>query len=248
MQSAPTALPKKRKRPEEGAAAAAAATIPGLSRKKLAPPPPTAAPASHAALAAVVVSPAVAAEWGPLGLHAVLLRAVARLGFARPTPIQLRAVPAALAHFKDIIGAAETGSGKTLAFGLPIVHRLLDRRERLGMSTGGDGGKRSSFTRLPALILTPTRELALQVRDHLAALTAGTSVTVIAIVGGLAVEKQTRLLKARPDVVIATPGRLWDIMGTGIGGDFLSELHRLQVRGCMIDDCRCVIDCTGGCR
>ena len=181
------------------------------------------------------------AEWAPLGLHAVLQAAVARLGFARPTPIQLRAVPAALLHFKDIIGAAETGSGKTLAYGLPIVHRLLDRRERLGMmghdaastssaAAAQAGPRRASFSRLPALIFTPTRELALQVREHIARVCEGTPVSVVTIVGGLAVEKQTRLLRARPDIVVATPGRFWDILSTGAGGDFLSELHRLQVR------------------
>jgi ATP-dependent RNA helicase DDX24/MAK5 len=113
------------------------------------------------------------------GLHPSLLAAVAQMGFAAPTPIQARVLPAALAHFKDIVGAAQTGSGKTLAFGLPVLHRLLERRERLGMDVpaeelGGEGEgegsasplrrRTAAFRFLPALILTPTRVLAMQVR------------------------------------------------------------------------------------
>ena len=202
----------------------AVATVPG---KKAATAPHAKVAPSHRPCLPVDT---VAQEWGIYNLHPLLLAGIARLGFAAPTPIQRQALPSALVQYKDVIGAAETGSGKTLAYGLPILQRLLERRERLGMdapssssSSSSDAaaasataGKRTSaFRYLPALVLTPTRELAMQVADHLSALTSGTPLRVAAIVGGLSHEKQARLLRGRPDVIVATPGRLWDLASRG---------------------------------
>lgn len=94
------------------------------------------------------------------------------------------------------MGAAETGSGKTLAFALPILARLLPHK--------GEGPQ--------ALVVAPSRELAFQVRDHFVAAAKHTGLKVVALVGGLAIPKQRRLLAARPEIIVATPGRLWELI------------------------------------
>ncbi|MCL7030230.1 hypothetical protein MKW94_009850 [Papaver nudicaule] len=168
-------------------------------------------------------------EWKALRLHPLLLKSVYKLGFKEPTPIQKVCIPAAAHQGKDVIGAAETGSGKTLAFGLPILQRLLQEREKAGVSLterGNDVEKGALGSTLRALIITPTRELALQVTDHLKAASTLTNIRVVPIVGGISSEKQERLLKARPEIVVGTPGRLWELMQ---GGDqHLVELHSLS--------------------
>ena len=129
-------------------------------------------------------------SWSQLGLHPELLARLAERGFARPTPIQEACLPPALHGRRDIVGAAETGSGKTLAFGLPILQRWLETRDK-GEAREG----------LFGLIITPTRELALQVADHLRALMPlpdATCARVVTLVGGMAVVKQKRQLQERP--------------------------------------------------
>eukprot|EP00964_Phaeocystis_antarctica_P162072 scaffold135642_cov48-Phaeocystis_antarctica.AAC.2 len=126
-------------------------------------------------------------SWSQLGLHPELLARLAERGFARPTPIQEACLPPALHGRRDIVGAAETGSGKTLAFGLPILQRWLETRDK-GEAREG----------LFGLIITPTRELALQVADHLRALMPlpdATCARVVTLVGGMAVVKQKRQLQ-----------------------------------------------------
>ncbi|KAL0922157.1 hypothetical protein M5K25_006122 [Dendrobium thyrsiflorum] len=102
--------------------------------------------------------------WNELRLHPLLIKSIRRLGFIKPTPIQKACIPVAAHHGKDVIGAAQTGSGKTLAFGLPILQRLLEEREKarrlLENGTEVTGGFGESHLR--ALILAPTRELAFQ--------------------------------------------------------------------------------------
>jgi len=127
------------------------------------------------------------------GLHPRLLQALDDLGFAEPTPIQTRAIPPLL-EGRDVIAAAATGSGKTAAFLLPILQHLLDHPAQ---------GTR-------ALVLAPTRELAAQIADHLAALARHTPIRGAAIYGGVGMEPQVRALKRGVEVVIATPGRLLD--------------------------------------
>ncbi|KAH9681518.1 hypothetical protein WN943_029291 [Citrus x changshan-huyou] len=167
--------------------------------------------------------------WNELRLHPLLMKSIYRLGFKEPTPIQKACIPAAAHQGKDIIGAAETGSGKTLAFGLPIMQRLLEEREKAGKmleEKGEEAEKYAPKGHLRALIITPTRELALQVTDHLKEVAKGINVRVVPIVGGMSTEKQERLLKARPELVVGTPGRLWELMS---GGEkHLVELHTLS--------------------
>ncbi|GAB1315870.1 ATP-dependent RNA helicase [Madurella fahalii] len=145
-------------------------------------------------------------EWVPLSLSPPMLSAIARLKFPKPTAIQARAIPEIISG-RDVIGKAATGSGKTLAFGIPIVESWLAR-----VVAGNEaGGKKQPI----ALILSPTRELAHQITDHLKQLCSGltTSPYVCSVTGGLAVQKQQRQLE-KADIVIGTPGRLWEVMST----------------------------------
>jgi ATP-dependent RNA helicase RhlE len=127
-----------------------------------------------------------------------LLRAVTDLGFTEPTPVQIAAIPAALAG-RDVLASAATGSGKSAAFGLPLISALADLPK----------GK----TR--ALILAPTRELAAQIAEHLAALARHTKVRVAAVYGGVGFAAQVSAFRRGTDIIVATPGRLLDHLTQG---------------------------------
>ncbi len=127
------------------------------------------------------------------GLHPDLVRGTRELGFTRPTPIQEQAIPPAM-EGKDVLACAMTGSGKTAAFLLPIMHRLI--------------GKKRGTTR--ALIVTPTRELAAQIDQHLGQLAIHTPLSGAAIFGGVGMGPQEHALRTGVDVLVATPGRLLD--------------------------------------
>jgi ATP-dependent RNA helicase RhlE len=132
-------------------------------------------------------------SFSSLGLIPSLLRGVQEMGFAAPTPIQQQAVPPAIAG-RDVLACAMTGSGKTAAFLLPIVQRLADRPR--------------GTTR--ALILTPTRELAAQIEEHLRALAVHTPVRGAAVFGGVGMGPQEAAFRRGVDIIVATPGRLLD--------------------------------------
>jgi ATP-dependent RNA helicase RhlE len=127
-----------------------------------------------------------------LGLTAPMLKALADAGYQRPTPIQAQAVPLALKG-RDIIGLAMTGTGKTAAFVIPIIERLL-------------GGPK----RTRALILTPTRELCVQVEESFRKYGKHSGLGVIPVYGGVGYDPQVKALRGGVDVVVATPGRLLD--------------------------------------
>lgn len=148
--------------------------------------------------------------WAELDLSPDTLSALSKLGFQKPTLIQSSAIPEIMAGH-DVVGKASTGSGKTLAFGIPILESWIGAYGELDE----DGLK---ATRPPtALILSPTRELAHQLTEHITALCKGlpNSPYVAAVTGGLSVQKQQRQL-AKADVVIGTPGRLWEVMSSSI--------------------------------
>ncbi|GLC24123.1 ATP-dependent RNA helicase RhlE [Roseisolibacter agri] len=132
-----------------------------------------------------------------LGLAEPILRAVADRGYERPSPIQAQAIPVIL-RGRDIMGLAQTGTGKTAAFSLPVVHRLL-------------GGPR----RTRVLVLTPTRELCLQVEASFRAYSEHAELSVVAVYGGVPYEVQEEALRGGVDVVVATPGRLLDHLEKG---------------------------------
>ena len=127
------------------------------------------------------------------GLHPDLLRGVKEMGFTRPTPIQQDAIPPAM-EGRDVLACAMTGSGKTAAFVLPILHRLMP--------------KRRGVTR--ALILTPTRELAAQIDEHLSQMAVHTPMSGAAVFGGVGMGPQEHAFRTGVDVIVATPGRLLD--------------------------------------
>jgi len=128
-----------------------------------------------------------------LGLSEEALQVLKQKGFEVPTPIQEQAIPVLLAGEKDIIGQAQTGTGKTAAFGLPILERL------------------SKDTHVvQALILTPTRELAIQVAEEINSLKGKKQVGVVPIYGGQSIDTQLRRLKKGVDIVVGTPGRVID--------------------------------------
>ena len=148
--------------------------------------------------------------WDTLNLSSVTLSSIARLKFPKPTSIQQAAIPAIL-NGHDVIGKAPTGSGKTLAYGLPIYEHYL----KTSFSQSSEEGRVDNRTLPPiALILSPTRELAHQLSVHLTALCSEPSSpapTIATVTGGLSVHKQQRLL-AKADIVIGTPGRLWEVI------------------------------------
>jgi ATP-dependent RNA helicase DDX27 len=134
-------------------------------------------------------------SFADLGLSKPLLKAVSALGYTQPTPIQAAVVPLGLTG-RDICGRAVTGSGKTAAFMLPLLERLLHR------------ARSAPGTRV--LIVTPTRELAVQIREMGARLAQFTDIRIALVVGGLSLGVQASELRLRPEVVVATPGRLID--------------------------------------
>ncbi len=131
-----------------------------------------------------------------LGLNEALVEAVTALGYEEATPIQAEAIPLLMTG-KDLIGQAGTGTGKTAAFALPLLHRLLE----------GEAPKRGPAR---ALILVPTRELAMQVAEAIHQYAKKTSLTVVPVYGGAPMGQQIRSLSRGADVVVATPGRALD--------------------------------------
>ena len=146
-----------------------------------------------------------------LALCEPLLRSLKAAGYQEATPIQQKAVPKLLTG-RDLIGCAQTGTGKTAAFALPTLQRLMTSRPQTGASRRR---QRSGRRAVRALILTPTRELAAQVGDSLATYGKHTNVRHTVIYGGVRQGAQVRALQAGIDVLVATPGRLLDLIEQG---------------------------------
>ncbi|NRF98961.1 DEAD/DEAH box helicase [Paenibacillus dendritiformis] len=126
------------------------------------------------------------------GLEPKLLQAITELGFEEATPIQEKAIPVAMTG-RDLIGQAQTGTGKTAAFGIPLISKIDPSEERV-----------------VALVMTPTRELAIQVAEEIGKLTRFKGVRSLPIYGGQDIGRQIRALKKHPQIIIGTPGRLLD--------------------------------------
>jgi ATP-dependent RNA helicase RhlE len=139
-----------------------------------------------------------------LNLSDCLLKAVREEGYSRPTPIQEKSIPHVL-RGSDLLGCAQTGTGKTAAFALPLLQRLC--------AAAPQGPGRHA---LRALILSPTRELAAQIDDSIAAYGRHTGLRHTAIFGGVGQGSQAAALRRGVDIVVATPGRLLDLMGQGL--------------------------------
>lgn len=134
-----------------------------------------------------------------LELSQPLLKAIKDQGYTTPTPIQKQAIPLVL-QGRDLLGIAQTGTGKTAAFGIPLLQRLEEGNSQKGIK---------------ALILTPTRELAIQIDESLTAYGKYTRLSHTVIFGGVSQVKQVQKLKKGVDILVATPGRLLDLMNQG---------------------------------
>ena len=146
------------------------------------------------------------------GLTEAILRGVRKQGYCKATPIQAKAIPAIL-RGRDLMGCAQTGTGKTAAFALPTLQRLSSRpMDRVAKR----GHARSRSTRpIRSLILAPTRELAIQIHASFQAYGKFTGMRATVIYGGVSQHRQVRSLQDGVDIVIATPGRLLDLMQQG---------------------------------
>ncbi|XP_050295435.1 ATP-dependent RNA helicase DDX24 [Anthonomus grandis grandis] len=187
--------------------------------------------------------------WDQYCLPETVIKALCEQQFYSPTEIQAFTLPSAILGKRDILGAAETGSGKTLAFGLPIISGILRLKENEpnSIAESSDLEDESDFqldedgigcvkslklnstrTKKPlyALILTPTRELAMQVKNHLCNVAKYTGLNVAVVVGGMAAVKQERILSKGPEIVVGTPGRLWELIQQG--NEHLAQIDNIR--------------------
>ncbi|PIR54960.1 hypothetical protein COU74_04460 [Candidatus Peregrinibacteria bacterium CG10_big_fil_rev_8_21_14_0_10_36_19] len=152
-----------------------------------------------------------------LGIVPALLKCIERLGFVEPTPIQVMSIPVATSG-EDVVGIAQTGSGKTLAFSIPMIQSIV-------------------ATKKVGLILLPTRELAVQVEETLRKLVGVYGLKTALVIGGAGMGSQAKLLRARPNIIVATPGRLIDhvdqkhISLSNVGMLVLDEADRMLDMG-----------------
>ena len=157
-----------------------------------------------------------------LGLNTHVLDALKPLGYTEPTPIQGQTIPLIL-EGRDVLGVAQTGTGKTAAFALPIVNQLAER--------AAQGDKR----RIRALILSPTRELATQIYDNIRDYSVGSPLRSVVIFGGVSQHRQVDQLRRGVDIVVATPGRLLDLVDQGF-------IHLNQLTHLVLDEADTMLD------
>lgn len=160
-------------------------------------------------------------EWENLGLAPEILTGLSKMKFGTPTAVQESCIPAIL-DGHDVVGKASTGSGKTLAFGVPILEHYLEKR-----SKKVERDEKISSSPI-ALILSPTRELAHQLAKHIGDLISNspdTDARIALLTGGLSIHKQQRQL-ANADIVIGTPGRVWEILSKGSG--LIRKMQKIQ--------------------
>ena len=166
-----------------------------------------------------------------LNLHPSLLKAVKDQNYTQPTAIQKKAIPLVIKR-NDVLGSAQTGTGKTAAFALPILHHLISERTN---------------NKIRALIVTPTRELAIQIGENFTIYSKYNSVRNTVIFGGVKQGAQTNELAKGVEILIATPGRLLDLIGQGfislkdIGYFVLDEADRMLDMG-FINDIRKILN------
>jgi ATP-dependent RNA helicase DeaD len=173
------------------------------------------------------------ATFESLGLSDKTLKILERKGFEEPTPIQEKTIPAILEGEKDIVGQAQTGTGKTAAFGLPIIELIPEKSKAV-----------------QALVLTPTRELAIQVAEEINSLKGKKKLSIVPIYGGQSIELQLRSLRKGIDIVVGTPGRILDHLRRrtlklqNISFLVLDEADEMLNMG-FLEDVREIMDNTG---
>ena len=134
-------------------------------------------------------------NFNELGLEEALLKAVKELGFEEPTLIQEKAIPTLLTEDRDLVGLAQTGTGKTAAFGLPLLQKVDP-----------------TLKKVQGLVLSPTRELCMQIAEDLSRFGKYKRVSTVAVYGGASIDRQISAIKRGGQVIIATPGRLNDLI------------------------------------
>ena len=144
-------------------------------------------------------------SFSALGLHSIIVDQVTRLGYQAPTPIQLEAIPAVLAN-KDVMAGAQTGTGKTAAFALPLLHRIYEATV----------DEKSVNNKVSVLVLTPTRELAQQVYKSFCEYGEGLALRSVVAYGGASINTQIAEINQGVDILIATPGRLLELIMKGL--------------------------------
>lgn len=171
-------------------------------------------------------------SFSSLGLSEPILRAIDETGYSTPFPIQIKAIPAVLSG-KDVMAAAQTGTGKTASFTLPLLHRLMN-------------GSRVKANHIRALVLTPTRELAVQVAENVSTYSRHLSLKSGVVYGGVKINPQMMKLRGGIDVLVATPGRLLDLFSQNavkfsqVETLVLDEADRMLDMG-FIDDIRKIL-------
>jgi len=175
--------------------------------------------------AASAASPTATITFADFGLDPLIQKAVAEQGYNNPTPIQAQSIPHVLAG-SDLMGAAQTGTGKTAAFVLPIIQKILRH-----------ASNSASPARHPirALVLTPTRELAVQVADNAANYSKHTDLRTAVVYGGVDMKEQVQVLRNGVEILIATPGRLLDHIGSKVANLSQVELLVLDEADRMLD-------------
>jgi ATP-dependent RNA helicase RhlE len=158
-----------------------------------------------------------------LGLEETILRSVREANYTTPTPIQEQTIPLLL-QGHDVLGIAQTGTGKTAAFALPILQKLNQQVVEKGKQK-----------QIRALILAPTRELAAQIGDNLGVYSLGMNLKHTVVFGGVGYDSQIRAIHRGVDIMVATPGRLLDLMGQGV-------VHLKQVRYFVLDEADIMLD------
>jgi ATP-dependent RNA helicase RhlE len=163
-----------------------------------------------------------------LGLHDSFCQTVTELGFTEPSDIQKSAIPDVLAG-KDLLGIAQTGTGKTAAFGLPLLQNLIN-------DAAVDTSKMRATPRHPrALILAPTRELAIQIHEELGKLAGVSKMNFACVIGGVNQNPQVKKLRMGVDVLVAAPGRLLDLMNQG-------HVNLSETKFLVLDECDRLLD------
>ena len=163
-----------------------------------------------------------------LGLHDSFCQTVTDLGFTQPSDIQKAAIPDVLAG-KDLLGIAQTGTGKTAAFGLPLLQNLIN-------AAAVDTSKMRATPRHPrALILAPTRELAIQIHEELGKLAGVSKMNFACVIGGVNQNPQVKKLRMGVDILVAAPGRLLDLMNQG-------HVNLSETKFLVLDECDRLLD------
>ncbi len=142
-------------------------------------------------------------KFSDLGLIEPILKALNNEGYTIPTPIQEQSIPILLKG-KDLLGCAQTGTGKTAAFAIPIIQLLLETQDQ-----------NSRQRKIRTLVVTPTRELAIQIGESFNAYGRYTNLRTTVVFGGVGQKKQTDILQRGVDILVATPGRLLDLISQG---------------------------------